>query len=161
MTNLISTSTKKRVLFGLLVFLGLWPIFHHWLVTRYEMDPWKYFGMSMYAMPRPMARLISMEMAYPGQPFQAISLPYSDQPFAVHLEQKARELVRRRKDYGTLYRPEVVVSEMFQILPGEIDRLAFTMGLLSLDSKAMLTLRVVRTECQKRVGRSGVKCNVV
>ena len=158
---MISTSLKKRVLFGFIVFLGLWPIFHHWLVTRYEMDIWKYFGMSMYARARPMARLFSMEMAYPGQPFQAISLRFSEQRFASQMDQKARELVSRRKDYGTLYRPEVVVREMFQILPSEIDRLAFTMEFLSFDAEAMLTQRVVRTECQKKMGRSAVDCNVV
>ena len=158
---MISTSTKKRAVFGFVLFLGLWPIFHHWLVTRYEMDPWKYFGMSMYAKTRPMVNLASMEMAYPGELFQELPFRSPEDRFAVTLLEKTLELVARRKNYGTLYRPEVIVREMFQILPSEIDRLTFTMGLLSLDSKAMLTLRVVRTECKKEMDRSGVECKVV
>ena len=159
---MISTSIKKHILFGCIVFLGLWPIFHHWLVTRYEMDPWKYFGMSMYSTPRTIASVPStMEIAYPGQTFQEVTFRSREHPFASQLHQKARELVRRRSDYGTLYRPEVIVKEMFQILPSGIDRLAFTIGFLSFGSEAMLTLRVVRTECQRRMGPSGVECNVV
>jgi len=157
---MISTSLKKRVLFGFIVFLGLWPIFHHWLVTRYEMDPWLYFGMSMYTTPRPIVPFFSMEIAYPGQPFQEVPIRFSDQPSPSPLDKKARELISRRKDYGTLYRPEVIVREMFQILPGGIDRLAFKIGFLSFDSEAMLTLRVVRTECQKKMDRFGVDCKV-
>ena len=140
---MISTSKKKHVLFGFIVFMWLWPIFHHLLVTRYDMDAWKYFGMSMYALPRTIAAAPStMEIAYPGQPFETIQ-------FTPFLRQHARDLVRRRVDYGTLYGPEALVGEMFQILPSGIDRLAFSIGFLGFDSEAMLEQRVVRTECQK------------
>jgi len=52
LTFTIPTRIKKRVLFVALVFLAVWPILHHGIVTTYDMDPWLYFGMSMYARPR-------------------------------------------------------------------------------------------------------------
>jgi hypothetical protein len=156
---MISTSTKKRVLVGFIVFLGFWPIVHHVFVTRYEMDAWKYFGMSMYAMPRTIAAVpSSLEIAFAGEQFQAIDL-------TPRLERVARRLARHRVDYGTLYRPEVIVAEMFQILPAGIDRLAFFIGFLRLDSEAMLEQRVVRTECQKGIDQpedgQGIECRIV
>jgi len=49
LTFTIPTRIKKRVLFVALVFLAVWPILHHGIVTTYDMDPWLYFGLSMYA----------------------------------------------------------------------------------------------------------------
>jgi hypothetical protein len=43
----------RRVVCCLLVALALWPALHHALVARYQLDPWEFFGWSMYAAPLP------------------------------------------------------------------------------------------------------------
>jgi hypothetical protein len=109
----------------------------------------------MYAMPRTIAAVpSSMEIAFVGEPFQVINV-------TPRLQRITRKLVRHRIDYGTLYRPEAIAAEMFQILPSGTDRLAFLIGFLSLDSEAMLEQRVVRTECHKGIDRPGIECKVV
>ena len=158
LTFTIPTRIKKRVLFVALVFLAVWPILHHGLVTTYEINPWIFFGLSMYVRANPMPDIVAMEAAYPGQTFQAVnrdalraSLP---------LRQSLRTLVDGRSSYGTLYNPETVVEEIFDEFPSDIDRLAFTMQLLNLDAKGVLMARNLRTECRKGKERSEVECVV-
>ena len=43
--------TKKRISAGIIVLIILWAIVHVGVVERFEMDPWRFFGFSMYAVP--------------------------------------------------------------------------------------------------------------
>ena len=113
----------------------------------------------MYVRANPMPDIVALEAAYPGQTFQAVnrdalraSLP---------LRRSLHTLVDGRSNYGTLYNPETVVEEMFDEFPSDIDRLAFTMQLLSLDAKGVLMARNLRTECRKGKEPGQVECRVV
>ena len=158
LTFTIPTRIKKRVLFVALVFLAVWPILHHGIVTTYDMDPWLYFGLSMYARPRPILGVIALQAAYPGESFRSVNpdaLP-TDSP----LRRNIRMLTDGRAWYGTLHNPEPVVEEMFDAFPSDIDRIAFTMRSLSLDAEGMMVARDTRTECRKGEERGEVECVV-
>ncbi len=159
LTIMIPTRIKKRVVFVAIVILALWPIVHHGVVATYDINPWLYFGLSMYTKPRPFIDIVAMQAAYPGQPFRSVnrdalraSLP---------LQSNLHKLADGRAWYGTLYNPEPVVKEMFDAFPGEINRLAFTTRSLVLDAEAMLMARDARTECRKGKERGDVACALV
>ena len=159
LTIMIPTRIKKRVVFVAIVILALWPIVHHGVVATYDINPWLFFGLSMYTRPRPFIDIVAMQAAYPGQPFQSVNRD------AVHtslpLQSNLHKLADGRAWYGTLYNPEPVVEEMFDAFPGEIDRLAFTTRSLVLDAEGMLVARDARTECRKGKERGDVACAVV
>ncbi len=158
LTFTIPTRIKKRVLFVALVFLAVWPILHHGIVTTYDMDPWLYFGLSMYARPRPILGVIALEAAYPGESFRSVNLNalLANSP----LRRNIRMLTDGRAWYGTLHNPEPVVEEMFDAFPSDIDRISFTMRSLSLDAEGMLVAQDARTECRKGEERGEVECVV-
>jgi len=138
------------------VFFWVWPIIHHGIVTRYDMDPWLYFGMSMYARARPTIYIGAIDAAYPGQPFQPVNpeAVLASLPMQRHLKM----LTNDRTNYGILYNPEPVVKEIFKEFPGDIDRLAFTVRSLSLNDEGMMVAKDTRTECRKGMERDEVKC---
>ncbi len=141
------------------MFLWVWPILHHVMVTAYDMDPWLYFGMSMYARARPTIYIGAMEAAYPGQPFQSVN---RDAVLAsLPLLRNFEMLTNDRKHYGTLYNPEPVVKEIFKAFPRDIDRLAFTVRSLSLNDEGMMVAKDTRTVCRKGKERGEVECAVV
>ena len=148
---------KRRMAFACVLFLALWPFIHHWMVTTYEMDPWMYFGVSMYTRPRPIARVSALETARPGQPFQLLLVRDFAEPSRSMVTRRVRLLARGVAASGRLYRPAGVVEEIFQLLPPEVDRLAFTIERLELGPDARLASRLARTECS----RSGPSCTIV
>lgn len=156
MTVTIPTRIKKRVVFVAIVFLAFWPIVHHVIVTTYEINPWIYFGLSMYAKASPTVDIVALEAAYPGQPFQSVNRDALRA--SLLLRRNLRLLADNRHSYGTLYNPETVAKEMFDEFPSDVDRLAFTMQLLNLDAKGVLMARNLRTECRKVKERGEVNC---
>ncbi len=158
LTIMIPTRIKKRVVFVAIMFLAIWPIVHHGIVTTYDMDPWLYFGMSMYARPRPTIYISAMEAAYPGQPFQSVNRDAVQA--SLPLQRNLQMLANGRTNYGTLYNPEPVVEEMFDAFPSDIDRVSFTMRVLNLNAEGMLVAQDTRTECRKGKERGEVECVV-
>ena len=49
----MTTTRLRKVIVFVLVLVALWPAVHHRLAARYELDPWEFFGWSMYAVPLP------------------------------------------------------------------------------------------------------------
>jgi len=49
----MSPAGKRRIVYGALVFLTVWPPVHMGLAFRYGMSSWKLCGWGMYATPRP------------------------------------------------------------------------------------------------------------
>ncbi len=52
-----SIETKRRLAALLILFLILWPAVHHQLVRSHGIDPWRFLGWSMYAVPNTQIRL--------------------------------------------------------------------------------------------------------
>lgn len=43
----------RIVIFGLVIALMIWPLVHHLLVERYQLDKWSFLGFSMYVTAKP------------------------------------------------------------------------------------------------------------
>jgi len=154
----ISTRIKRRVVFAAIVFLAIWPMVHHVIVTTYEINPWIYFGLSMYAKVSPRPEIVALEAAYPGQPFQSVNR--NTLRASLPLKRSIWTLAFNRQNYGTLYNPEPIVAEMFDPFPPDINRLAFTMRVLNLNAEGTMVAKDTRTECRKGKERGEVECVV-
>ena len=152
----IPTRIKKRIVFVAILALAFWPVAHHGLVATYEINPWIFFGLSMYARANPMPDIVALEAAYRGQTFQAVNR--NALRASLPLRRSLRALVDGRSSYGTLYNPETVVKEMFDEFPSDTHRLAFTVRSLSLNTEGMLVARDARTVCRKGQERGEVEC---
>ena len=55
--------TRKKIVVALLVVACLWPLAHHVMVRSLNLNPWKWFGWSMYTVPpyRVRARAVSLD----------------------------------------------------------------------------------------------------
>lgn len=49
----MSLRTKQRLAFAVLAAYLCWGPVHRWLVARYDLNPWKFGGMAMYATAAP------------------------------------------------------------------------------------------------------------
>lgn len=58
----MSTAIKKRVLLLLLMLFALWPPAHHLLVLRYQLNPWKFAGWSMYCTPPNQVTVLAVDV---------------------------------------------------------------------------------------------------
>lgn len=47
----VSIVRKRRLAAALVLFLALWPAVHHGLARSYGINPWRFLGWSMYAVP--------------------------------------------------------------------------------------------------------------
>lgn len=47
----MSGSIRRKVMLAIVAFVLVWPVAHAGLVARYRIDPWEFFGWSMYALP--------------------------------------------------------------------------------------------------------------
>lgn len=63
----MSLEAKKKLVTGILVVLALWPGLHLFLSSRYQIDPWEFFGWGMYALPSPQVHM-RIEQVIDGRP---------------------------------------------------------------------------------------------
>lgn len=61
------TEARKRLAAAVVCALALWPAVHLFLSSRYQIDPWEFFGWGMYALPSPQVHL-RMEQLVDGRP---------------------------------------------------------------------------------------------
>ena len=47
----MTLARKQKLVVVMLAVLAVWPLLHHSLVRRYELNPWRFFGWSMYTRP--------------------------------------------------------------------------------------------------------------
>lgn len=48
----MSLAARSRLAVASLALLALWPLAHHALAARLQLDPWRYFGFAMYCYPK-------------------------------------------------------------------------------------------------------------
>ena len=48
---------KKKIYVAIAVLLFVWPVCQHALVRTHAINPWRFFGWAMYAVPSPTLRI--------------------------------------------------------------------------------------------------------
>ena len=105
------TRVRRRIAMAVLMASLLWPPFHHVLVRSLELDPWAFFGWSMYAVPnlRLNVRAARIEEVAGAEPdWNAISPA---------LYGAMREYALRRQRFGRLLPPDGLAEEIFARQP--------------------------------------------
>lgn len=105
----LSLRTKKRFVTVLLVVLAAWPLAHRYLVSRFDVSPWRFFGWAMYCQPalRPTTRVFVIE----SNDRRRLELPPS-------LEAEVRKFERDRYAWGRLHRPDELGEKILAFFPG-------------------------------------------
>lgn len=101
-------TTKRNVLAACVIAMAIWPLCHRYLVHKYRLSPWRFFGLAMYCSPK----LGADVDAYEVKGDELTRLPLGDDD--LELAQKAaRRFEKDRKTLGLLVEPVDVAREIF------------------------------------------------
>ena len=119
----MSGPLRRRWMAGIVVATLLWPLIHLVLVDRYRLDPWEFFGWSMYSLPAAQIQVaVEAERAGLAKPLRAMGAT----------REGIRRLARRRSALGTLASVEPMAEEIFAKDPS-IEALVFVFREIRLD----------------------------
>jgi hypothetical protein len=147
---------KRRVMFGAVVLLALWPFLHHGVVAYFELDPWLYFGVSMYTQPRPIVRTVDFQYSTADGRLRTLPVHKFENPRRAWFADRAEHVAKRDAAMGRLHPIEDSAQRLFELLPRKIERLAFGFERMHLGPDARLHRRVDRVDCT----RDGPVCQV-
>jgi hypothetical protein len=99
----MSGSLRRRVMLAIVAFVLVWPVAHAGLVARYRLDPWEFFGWSMYALPAARVQIrVDVERGGETAPLRAMG----------DMRRRVQAFARRRTALGTLASTEVLAREI-------------------------------------------------
>lgn len=126
----MSTRNKQLVVFWLLMALAVWPLVHHVLVERYEIDKWSFLGFSMYVSKRPIYVYDHENLP------QSLHLDWRQVPKEQYpaINTIVTQFVRERKTYGQWYDSGRFARQLFEAVE-QIDEFAFDFDVLNMDPK--------------------------
>ena len=106
---------KKRVAVVLLVLISAWPIAHHVIVGHYGLNPWKWFGWSMYTVP-PKYMHVYTNSGATGQrlPFDTLSSEWRQRLLASY-----KEFGDIHLELGRWVTPDDFARVLFECYPNE------------------------------------------
>ena len=153
----VSTTRKRRVILTGLALLSVWPVAHHSLVTSFDMDPWRFLGFSMYAVPKSMIKVRAVEMSWaPAVPAERRELETSvKRAFDLHLA----KLQAGRLTLGHLYPWQSKFGEMLALLPEDVGKLSIVLTKSYLDVDATLRLKLLVMQCQRSDAGARIFCS--
>ncbi|MDG2307855.1 MAG: hypothetical protein P8R42_25030 [Candidatus Binatia bacterium] len=134
---------KESLVFVVLVLITLWPFVHRALVAGYDVDPWRFFGLAMYAIERPAVRVANVEVGSAGGPLRRLQLRAAADPAAARAAVGAT--MRSRQAYGDLAPLEGEAAALLSAVPA--DRVRFTLEKYGLDAQGMRSATAIRFEC--------------
>lgn len=108
----VSIHAKRRVFFGALVLLVVWPLVHYVLSRRYHFNHWRFAGFAMYARPsyRPYLQFAGDLNGRPLAP--------EDLQAALGADRKrVDEFLLARKLWGDLERPDAIGALILSRIP--------------------------------------------
>ena len=110
---------KRQVVCMALVVLAIWPLVHHVAVRRFDLDPWKLFGWSMYTVPPRRVRAFPVSLE-DDRLLGVAGLP----PHHARLVKSAYDdFSQLRRQWGEFVTPDEFARSLFVAYP-EVDRLA-------------------------------------
>lgn len=95
----MTLASKRKCVLALLWVLGVWPLAHRYLVQRFEVNPWRFFGWAMYCTPALAPRVeVWLDTAE-----ARVALDTAADP---ELERLIASFERQRLAWGELRRPD-------------------------------------------------------
>ena len=125
----MSGRAKTLIAAGLLALVGTWPFVHRVLTSRYDLNPWEFFGWAMYATPRP--TVVVSVLAPRGGKWQEIPQGVFPPPLA---EIKVGYEIRRRQ-IGKFQTPDPLAAAVFVQWPS-LERVAIRSRRFVLDRRS-------------------------
>jgi hypothetical protein len=107
----MSATIKKRILLAVLALLAVWPLVHMGLVARYEIDPWRFFGFAMYAVPSSYQYVHEVELR-DGREVNIHHSWLDEESLAAHLT-----LMRKRAVLGKFAEPHELAASLLKARP--------------------------------------------
>lgn len=105
----MSSRLRCRAAIAALIAVFLWPPVHHGLVRSFDLDPWSFFGWSMYAVPNLRLNVRAARLEAGSAPdWNAISP-------ALYGPMRAYALKRQR--WGELLPPDALAEQIFAEQP--------------------------------------------
>lgn len=65
----MSLAIKRRVALAILAFSTIWPAAHYFVVERFNLNPWNWFGWAMYT--QPSERILAYPFSPDGKPISS------------------------------------------------------------------------------------------
>lgn len=145
----MSGSIRQRVMMAIVVFVLVWPLVHLGLVARYRLDPWEFFGWSMYALPAARVQ-VSVEVERGGEVFPLRAMG--------EMRRRVRNFARRRTALGSLASTEPLAREIFAG-DSTIDAVIIVTRAIELDRESTLLVARDVTHRHERDGtiRTGTR----
>jgi hypothetical protein len=89
---------------AIVAFVLVWPVAHAGLVARYRIDPWEFFGWSMYSLPAARVQVrVDVERRGETKPLRAMGV----------MRQRVHDFARRATALGSLAETESLARAIF------------------------------------------------
>ena len=129
---------KRRAVAALIAFVAVWPAVQHVVVERVGADPWLYFGMAMYCVPRHVSNM-RVVVLRDGEP-----LAFAPERITPELDARLAQFRHFFRSAGT-WAPRQALAPAFARAFPEADALSLT---FTVDSIDFATGRVVGRDTQ-------------
>lgn len=111
----MSFKVKRKIAIAMLVATTAWPLVHHGLVRSFGLNPWKFFGWSMYAAPS--FRVIGYPLSLAdGRVLSSDGLTSEAKQRLVSV---FHDFSSKRIEYGRLLPPDAFARALFTEYPEE------------------------------------------
>lgn len=118
MMKTMTFETRKKLVVLILVVVSAWPLVHHGLMRGFDLNPWKWFGWSMYAVPPGRVRVFPY--AQDGRPLGVTQM----QRLAPDAQQRVRsayqQFIRSCEGFGKNAEPDGFARALLEAYP-EVD----------------------------------------
>jgi hypothetical protein len=123
--------------------LAAWPLVHRLLVARLDLDPWRFFGMAMYCVPKPRIGVAAYTVSN-GRRENLVVREGS----ATH--EAIQAFILHREAWGRRFAPDVLAAALARVL--RVDELEILIREHRLD---VASARIVQSDTAYRYDRAG------
>jgi len=151
----MTLKSKQRIIFGIVVTLLVWPLVHHALVVRYNIDKWSFLGFSMYITKRPIQ--VNGDLTLYDVDGVEVTSGEVDQEQYQAVERAILDSTRQRIAYGDLYDSKRLARDIFQA-SDTIHRFVFEFDLLEMNRETAIFEGVrIRYEAERADDHGNVR----
>jgi hypothetical protein len=120
--------TKQRIVRTVVWALALWPLLHFGVVRVFDLNPWKFLGFAMYAVPVAQMR-VNLVSLRDGQ-----AIPFKRDEVSEELMRAAFRYSELRLDLGKLAKPDRIAKGLLEENP-ELDGVRIEVGRSYIDRR--------------------------